>query len=175
MQIIKTNFKDLLVYKKDTFQDNRGYFRELFLQKHFKQKFVFDVMSLSKKNVLRGLHIQTRYPQGKLISVFRGKIFDVCVDCRPNSKTFGKYFYIELDENKNISLFIPEGFAHGFVSMKSNTIIHYKCTTYRNEKSETGILWNDKDLKIKWPIKNPILSEKDAKNQTFSNFIKNYK
>ena len=174
MQIIKTNFKDLLIYKKDTFQDNRGYFRELFLQKHFKQKFVFDVMSLSKKNVLRGLHIQTRYPQGKLISVFRGKIFDVCVDCRPKSKTFGKYFYIELDENKNISLFIPEGFAHGFISMKSNTIIHYKCTTYRNEKSETGILWNDKNLKIKWPIKDPILSEKDAKNQTFSNFIKNY-
>ena len=175
MQIIKTNFKDLLIYKKDTFQDNRGYFRELFLQKHFKKKFVFDVMSLSRKDVLRGLHIQTQYPQGKLISVFRGKIFDVCVDCRPKSKTFGKYFYIELDENKNISLFIPEGFAHGFISMKSNTIIHYKCTTYRNEKSETGILWNDKDLKIKWPIKNPILSEKDAKNQTFSNFIKNYK
>ena len=175
MQIIKTNFKDLLIYKKNTYHDNRGFFRELFIEKHFKQKFIFDVMSLSKKNVLRGLHLQTRYPQAKLITVIRGRIFDVCVDCRPKSKTFGKHYYIELNETNNISLFIPEGFAHGFMSLTSNTIIHYKCTNYRDKQSETGILWNDKDLKIKWPIKNPIISKKDSQNQSFSNFIQSNK
>ena len=173
MKLIKTEFKDLLIYKKDTFKDNRGYFRELFLNKNIKRKFPFDVMSFSKKNVLRGLHLQLKKPQGKLVTVLRGKIFDVALDCRKNSKTFGKYFSIILSENENISLYIPEGFAHGFCSLSDNTIMHYKCTNYRDQKSETGIIWNDYEINIKWPIKNPILSRKDKSNISFKNFREN--
>ena len=170
MKLIKTKFKDLIIYKKDTFKDNRGYFRELFLNKSIKKKFPFDVMSYSKKNVLRGLHLQLKKPQGKLVTVLRGKIFDVALDCRKNSKTFGKYFSIILSENENISLYIPEGFAHGFCSLSDNTIMYYKCTNYRDQRSETGIIWNDYEINIKWPIKNPILSAKDKSNISFKNF-----
>ena len=173
MRVLKTKFKDLLVIKKDTYFDNRGYFRELYLNKLLKKKFVFDVLSLSKKNVLRGLHLQTKKPQGKLITVLRGEILDVSLDCRIRSRTFGKYFSIKLSEKDNISVYIPEGFAHGFVSLASNSVVNYKCTNYRDKKSETGILWNDKDLKIKWPKKKLIISQKDQKNLTFSEVIKN--
>lgn len=171
MKILKTKFKDLLIYKKNTFKDNRGYFRELYLEKHFKTKFPFDVMSYSKKNVLRGLHLQLKNPQAKLVTVLKGQIYDVCVDCRRNSKTFGKYFSIILNEKENTSILIPEGFAHGFYSMSNNVILHYKCSNYRNEKSEVGIVWDDKKLKIKWPSKKPIISKKDKKNITFKEFL----
>ena len=171
MQLIKTKFKGLIIYKRPSFKDSRGYFRELFLEKNLRKKFIFDYFSVSKKNVIRGIHLQLSKPQGKLITVLSGKIFDVCVDCRRNSRTFGKYFSIMLSENNNKSLYIPEGFAHGFCSMSNNTILHYKCTNYRSIKSETGILWNDKDLNIKWPIKKYIVSIKDRKNLTFKQFI----
>tara|TARA_Y100001935_G_C17295646_1_gene505939 strand:- start:414 stop:944 length:531 start_codon:yes stop_codon:yes gene_type:complete len=171
VQLIKTKFKGLIIYKRPSFKDSRGYFRELFLEKNLRKKFIFDYFSLSKKNVIRGIHLQLSKPQGKLITVLSGKIFDVCVDCRRNSRTFGKYFSIMLSENNNKSLYIPEGFAHGFCSMSNNTILHYKCTNYRSIKSETGILWNDKDLNIKWPIKKYIVSIKDRKNLTFKQFI----
>ena len=167
MEITKTKFKDLLVSNKKTFKVKRGYFRELYLEKHFKTKFPFDVMSYSKKNVLRGLHLQLKNPQAKLITVLHGKIFDVCVDCRSKSKTFGKYFSIYLSENENKSLFIPAGFAHGFCSMTDEVVLHYKCSKYRNANSETGILWNDNDLNIKWPNKKFIISDKDKKNISF--------
>ena len=170
MKIIATKFKDLYLYKKETYYNNRGYFRELFIEKSLKMKFVFDVMSYSKKNVVRGLHLQSKYPQGKLITVLKGKIFDVAVDCRKRSKTYGKHFAITLSEKDNTSLYIPEGFAHGFCSLTKDTILHYKCTKYRHQKSETGILWNDKKLKIKWPVKKPIVSDKDASNLVFSEF-----
>ena len=173
MKIIKTKFKDLILYKKNTYKDNRGYFRELFLNKNLKKNFPFDVMSFSKKNVLRGLHLQLKRPQGKFVTVLHGKIFDVALDCRIKSKTYGKYFSVILSEKENSSLFIPEGFAHGFCSLSENTIMHYKCTNYRDSKSEVGILWNDKELGIKWPIKNPILSKKDKSNISFKNFCKN--
>ena len=174
MKIIKTKFKDLLVYEKKTFNDKRGYFRELFLQKHFKEKFPFDVMSYSKKNVIRGLHLQLTKPQSKLITVLKGKIFDVCLDCRAKSNTFGKIFSIFLSERENKSLLIPKGFAHGFCALTNDVILHYKCSSYRNEKSEIGILWNDNDLKISWPIKKPIISIKDKKNILYKDFKKNY-
>ena len=172
MKLIKTKFKDLYIYKKETLKDKRGYFRELFLQKHFREKFPFDMMSSSKKNVLRGLHIQIKRPQAKLITVMRGKIFDVCVDCRKKSKTFGKYFSIILSEKNNKSLLIPAGFAHGFYTLTDKAIIHYKCSKYRHAKSEIGILWKDKDLKIKWPAKKFIISKKDKKNISFTEFKK---
>lgn len=172
MRIIETKFKGLKIFDKQTFKDSRGFFRELFLKKHINKELIFDVMSLSKKNVVRGLHLQTKKPQAKLITVLRGKIFDVCLDCRKNSKTFGKYFKIILSENKNQSLFIPEGFAHGFCTLSDKTIVHYKCSDYRHQNSEVGILWNDKEIKIKWPIKKAIISKKDKKNLSFKEFKK---
>jgi len=172
MEIIKTNFKDLRIYKKETFKDKRGYTRELFKNNLIKKKFPFELLSLSKKNVIRGMHLQITRPQGKFITVLRGKIFDVVVDCRKNSKTFGKYFSIILTESENNSLFIPEGFAHGYCSLTDNSLLHYKMTQYRDKKLEKGILWNDKDLNIKWPIQKPIISNKDKSNITFKEYIK---
>ena len=168
----KTKFKDLFIIQNKSFRDKRGYFRELFLQKHFDERFPFDVMSYSRKNVLRGLHLQLKKTQAKLITVLQGKIFDVCVDCRKKSKTFGKYFSIILSDKENKSLLIPKGFAHGFCSLTNNAVIHYKCSDYRHKDSETGILWNDKDLNIKWPITNPIISTKDKNNLKFRDFVK---
>ena len=172
MKLTKTKFKDLLIYEKETFKDKRGYFRELYLKKHFKTKFCFDVMSYSKKNVLRGLHLQLKNPQAKLVTVLRGKIFDVCVDCRTKSKTFGKYFSIYLSEKENKSLLIPAGFAHGFSSLTDDVVLHYKCSNYRSANSEIGIMWNDKDLAIKWPNKKFIISNKDKNNISFNDLKK---
>ena len=172
MEIINTNFKDLKIYKKKTYIDRRGYTRELFKNNLIKKKFPFEILSLSKKNVIRGLHLQIKKPQAKFITVLRGKIFDVVVDCRKKSKTFGKYFSILLTENENKSLFIPEGFAHGYCSLTNNSLLHYKMSNYRNKKLEKGILWNDINLNIKWPIKKPIISTKDKNNLTFKEYIK---
>tara|TARA_A100000164_G_scaffold289610_1_gene262806 strand:- start:43 stop:570 length:528 start_codon:yes stop_codon:yes gene_type:complete len=171
MQIIQTKFEGLYFYKRKNYSDKRGYFRELFKSKEIKKKFCFDYISCSQKNVLRGLHIQTTNPQDKLITVFSGKIFDVVVDFRKNSKTFGKYFSVILSCRENKSLLIPAGFAHGFCALEDNSLLHYKCTQYRNNASETGIIWNDKKLNIKWPIKRPILSDKDKLNYTFDDFV----
>ena len=171
MKIIKTKFKGLLIIKRPTYVDNRGFLRELFEQKKFKKKFVFDYFSLSKKNVIRGLHFQYKDPQTKIISVISGKIFDVVLDCRKNSKTFGQYFTIKISSKDNVSLYIPEGFAHGFCSLADNTILHYKNSDYRNKNYDMGILWNDKDLDIKWPIKKPLISSKDKKNLSFNEFL----
>lgn len=171
MQIVETKFSGLKIYQRKTFEDNRGYFRELFLEKILKKKFVFDYYSLSKNNVIRGLHLQLKKPQGKLITVLSGKIFDVALDCRKKSKTFGKFFTIYLSENDNTSLYIPPGFAHGFCSLSKKSLLHYKCTNYRDIKSETGILWNDSELQINWPNNNFIISNKDKKNHTFRDLI----
>ena len=171
MKIIKTKFKGLLIIKRPTYVDNRGFLRELFEQKKFKKKFVFDYFSLSKKNVIRGLHFQYKDPQTKIINVISGKIFDVVLDCRKNSKTFGQYFTIKISSKDNVSLYIPEGFAHGFCSLADNTILHYKNSDYRNKNYDMGILWNDKDLDIKWPIKKPLISSKDKKNLSFNEFL----
>lgn len=170
MKLIKTKFKDLVIYQKNTYRDKRGYFRELYLQKNFRDRFPFDVMSYSKKNVLRGLHLQQKNSQTKLITVLKGKIFDVSLDCRKKSKTFGKFFSIILSEKENKSLLIPKGFAHGFCSLTDDVVLHYKCSNYRHKKSEIGILWNDKNIGIKWPIKQPIISKKDKKNLSFEDF-----
>jgi dTDP-4-dehydrorhamnose 3,5-epimerase len=172
MELNKTKFKNLLIYKKKTSYDNRGYFKELFIQAHFKEKFLFDYMSFSKKNILRGLHLQLKNPQSKLVTVLFGKIFDVCLDCRKDSKTFGKFFTTILSDKNNKSILIPKGFAHGFCSLTNNVILHYKCSEYRNKKTEIGVIWNDKDLKIKWPVSNPIISKKDKQNFSFMEFKK---
>ena len=165
--IIKTKFKDLLIVQNKPFKDNRGYFKELIREKIINKKFPFLVMSFSKKNVVRGLHLQKKNSQGKFVSVIKGKIFDVSLDLRPKSKTFGKIFTIELSEKNCKSIFIPPGFLHGFLGLEKENIVVYSCTNYRHKKSEVGVNWNDKDLKIKWNIKTPILSKKDSNNLTF--------
>ena len=177
MKIIKTKFEGLLIIKRPTYYDNRGFLRELFEQKKFKKKFIFDYFSSSKKNVIRGLHLQYRKPQVKIISVISGRIFDIVLDCRKNSKTFGKYYTMNISSKDNVSLYIPEGFAHGFCSLTDNTILHYRNSNYRDKKYEIGILWKDRDLNIKWPVKNPLISLRDKKNITFSKFLdsKNFK
>ena len=130
--IIKTNFKDLFILKNKSFKDKRGYFKELIKEKKIKKKLPFTVMSYSKKNVIRGLHIQTKKPQGKFISVLKGKVYDVAIDLRKNSKTFCKVFSCILSEKKSQSIYIPPGFAHGFCGLDKENFIIYSCTQYRD-------------------------------------------
>ena len=172
--IQKTKFKDLFLIKNTTHKDQRGYFKELIRENKLKKKFPFLVMSRSKKNVVRGLHIQTKKPQGKFVTVMKGKIFDVALDLRKKSKTFGKIYSCVLSEKNSNSIFIPPGFAHGFQSLDKETYVIYSCTKYRDKKSEITIDLNDKDLKIKWPSKITILSNKDKKGISFLNYKKNY-
>ena len=167
MKIIKTKFKDLIVVNSKNFYDYRGYFREILIEKLIKKKFVFNVVSKSKKNVLRGLHMQKKNPQGKYISVIKGSILDVVVDCRKNSKTFGKHYKIIISEKNAKSIYVPPGFIHGFVGLKKENLVLYSCTNYRDKNSEFGVIWNDKDLKIDWGVKKPILSSKDRNNLKF--------
>jgi len=171
MKKIKTSFKDLFIVKGMTHIDNRGFFRELIHQKILPQKIIFTVVSKSKKNVLRGLHFQSINPQGKFLSVIKGKIFDVAVDLRKNSKTYLKHFSCEISDRNNLSIYIPPGFAHGFYCYDKENIILYGCTKYRHKNSEKGLIWNDKNLNIKWPRKKPIISKKDKLNITLKEYL----
>ena len=162
MKLIKTKFTNgPKILKTKIFNDNRGFLKETFQNKVINKKFPFDIMSFSKRNVLRGLHLQIVNSQAKLITVTYGKIFDVAVDLRKNSKTFGKYVSIVISHNDSFSFYIPEGFAHGFVCLSKTCTVNYKCSNYRHAKSERTISWDDKNINIKWPIKKPILSVKD--------------
>ena len=162
MKFIKTKFiNGPKILKTKIFNDSRGFLKETFQNKVINKKFPFDIMSFSKKNVLRGLHLQIVNSQAKLITVTYGKIFDVAVDLRKNSKTFGKYVSIVISHNDSFSFYIPEGFAHGFVCLSKTCTVNYKCSNYRHAKSERTISWDDKNINIKWPIKKPILSVKD--------------
>ena len=168
-------FGGIKIFSPEVFKDNRGSFREVYKKKFIKNKnLIFSCLSVSKKNVLRGLHIQTKNSQAKFLTVIKGEIFDVAVDLRKKSKTFGKYFSINLSSKNYCSIYIPEGFAHGFCGLEKENIIFYSCSNYRNEKNEIGILWNDKDLNIKWPVKNPIISDKDKQNITFKDFCRRF-
>ena len=167
MKKIKTPFNGLLVYKGKKYNDKRGFLREVFHKHIIKKNLIFSVTSSSKKNVLRGLHLQAKKSQDKYITVLKGKILDVVVDIRKKSKTYGKHFKIILDENNSKFIFIPKGFAHGFLGLSKENIVLYSCTNYRHSQSEKSILWNDKDLKINWGIKNPIISKKDKNAQKF--------
>lgn len=176
MQIIATPINDLFVIQPKVFEDERGYFFESFNKSTFTHNignidFVQDNQSLSQKGVLRGLHFQNPpYAQGKLVRVITGSVLDVAVDIRKNSATYGKYFDIVLDEKNKTMLWIPPGFAHGFLTLTDNTIFSYKCSGIYNKTSEDCILWNDADIAIDWKIANPILSEKDQEAKHFKDF-----
>ena len=170
--MIKTKFKDLFVIQNKTINDKRGYFKELIRENIINKKFPFLVMSYSKKNVIRGLHLQSKKSQGKFISVIKGEIFDVAIDLRKNSKTFGKYYGCILSEKNSKSIFIPPGFAHGFQALEKENHIIYSCTQYRHSESEISINFNDNDLNIKWPSNKAIVSKKDEKAMSFKEFKK---
>ena len=169
-----TIIEKLNIIQNKKHHDKRGYFQELLKEKQINKKFPFIVMSYSKKNVLRGLHIQTNKSQGKYISVLKGKIFDIVVDLRKKSKSFGKCYKNILSEKNSRSLYIPPGFAHGFVGIDNNNYVIYSCTNYRDKNSEVGIIYNDPILKIKWPKRNFIISSKDKQNISFEEFKDKY-
>ena len=170
MKLIKTKIAGLRIIKSQIFKDKRGYLRETFRNKLIKKEFVFDVMSFSKRGVLRGLHIQIERSQAKIITVTHGKVLDVAVDLRKKSKTFGKYFSIVISDKSDFSFYIPEGFAHGFLCLSENCTLNYKCSEYRHPKSETTLKWDDKSVNIKWPIKKPLLSKKDQNGKSLDFF-----
>ena len=170
MKIIKTKIKGLVLLSTNIYKDRRGFFKEIEKKKILKKKFIFDCFSYSKKNTLRGLHLQTKNSQAKIVTVVQGKILDVVVDLRKKSKTYGKYFSIRISQDSNFSIYIPENFAHGFLCLSKECAVYYKCTKYRDKNSETTIKWNDNKLNIKWPIRRPILSEKDKQGIKFDDF-----
>lgn len=180
-----TPMKDLIIIETKIFGDSRGFFMETYNQKSFEElgldmNFVQDNHSKSKKGVLRGLHFQTRHTQGKLVRVTKGSVFDVVVDLRKDSKTFGKWYGLELSEENKLMFYIPEGFAHGFLTLENDTEFTYRCTDFYAPEYDSGILWNDEKLNINWnfekygiEVKNLIISEKDQKQQKFD-VSKNY-
>ena len=172
MQVSKTPIDGLLTIEPKIFADPRGMFYEVYSENRYEEHgipcFVQDNHSVSKKGVLRGLHYQVNPGQGKLVRVTRGEIFDVAVDIRKQSPTYGKWWGLSLSETNNFQLYIPIGFAHGFCVLSESAEVLYKCSDYYSPENERGILWNDPDLAIDWPVKDPILSEKDAVYPLFS-------
>ena len=164
-----TKFNGLYIFTGKRFDDKRGFLREIFKEKILNKKLKFTIVSSSKKNVLRGLHYQINKPQDKFITVIKGRILDVVVDIRKNSKTYGKHFKIELSEFNSKILFVPKGFAHGFLGLEKENIVVYSLSEYRNKDGEKSLLWNDEKLKIKWGIKKPIISSKDKNAELFKN------
>ena len=166
MNIIHTALKGLLIIEPSVFEDKRGYFLEIHHQERFQStgltaSFVQDNLSFSKKGTLRGLHFQITHPQAKLVQALTGEIFDVAVDIRPESPTFGKWSGAMLSEENKRQLFIPGGFAHGFCLLSESAHVAYKCTDYYSPEDEGGILWSDPTVAIDWPVKDPMLSNKD--------------
>ena len=172
MLIKKTKFKDLIILKSPIYEDQRGFFKEIFKKKFLNKELIFDCLSHSKKNTIRGLHFQRKNSQAKFITVVQGEILDVVVDLRKKSKTFGKHFSVKMKQKSNFSIFIPKGFAHGFACLSKTCTLYYRCTNYRHELSETTLKWNDPELNINWGINRPILSEKDQRGKSFKEIKK---
>ncbi|MFL3024205.1 MAG: dTDP-4-dehydrorhamnose 3,5-epimerase [Methylophilaceae bacterium] len=177
MKITPLSFKDVLLIEPEVFKDERGFFFESFNQRTFNKligrevKFVQDNQSRSKKNVIRGLHFQIEKPQIKLIKVISGSIFDVVVDIRKQSKNFGKHISVELNAEDNKQLWIPEGFAHGFLVLSEIAEVQYKVSEFWDPELERSLLWSDEDLNINWPLSsNPIISSKDQKASLIKDF-----
>jgi dTDP-4-dehydrorhamnose 3,5-epimerase len=166
MNIIQTDIEGVLIFEPKAFGDPRGFFMETWSRDRYRDAglavdFVQDNVSSSTKGVLRGLHYQYPQPQGKLVQVLRGEVLDVAVDIRVGSPTFGRAVTCVLSEENHKQFFVPEGFAHGFCVLSDLALFSYKCTDYYNPKTEGGVLWNDPDLAVDWPIDEPALSEKD--------------
>ena len=171
IKVTNCEIEGLYIIEPAVFPDERGYFMETYNQKDFEEAglgmtFVQDNQSMSVKGVLRGLHFQKQYPQGKLVRVVRGKVFDVAVDLRKDSQTYGKWFGVELSAENKKQFYIPEGFAHGFLALSEEAEFCYKCTDFYHPGDEGGIRWDDPDIGIKWPLEEGtelVISEKDQK------------
>ena len=175
MTIEKTFIKDLLIIHPTVFEDDRGYFLESYNKKVLMSKldveFLQDNESMSHKGVLRGLHFQKPpYSQAKLVRVITGSVLDVAVDLRKDSLTYGKHYKRVLSAKNKTQLYVPEGFAHGFLVLEDHTIFSYKCTSYYHKEAEAALSWNDETLNIDWDIEHPIISEKDKIAENFTNF-----
>lgn len=177
MNFIPAPLDGLVIVEPSVFTDDRGYFFESFNQKEFAKnginlEFVQDNQSYSNKGVLRGLHFQVApYEQGKFIRVARGAVLDITVDVRKNSKTFGKHFAVELNDRNHKMLWVPPGFAHGFVTLENHTVFIYKCSAFYHQPSERGIRYDDPDLNIPWMEKSPRLSDKDLKLMSWKEYV----
>ena len=177
LEVEDTPLEGLLLIHPKIFNDVRGLFFESYMDLRYQKygiatPFVQDNISVSYKGVLRGLHYQLRQEQAKLVSVIRGEVFDVAVDIRLNSPTYGKWYGHWLSGYHHTQMYIPEGFAHGFCVMSKYAIFNYKCSDRYSPENERGIIWNDPELDINWPIKNPILSNKDQQYSGFSSIRK---
>jgi len=173
MRILNTDLPGVLLIEPDVFRDPRGHFLETFHEQKYREAgiahpFVQDNQSRSNRGTLRGLHAQLQRPQGKLIRALQGEIFDVAVDIRPGSPTFGKWTGAKLSGDDFRQMFIPPGFAHGFCVLSETADVAYKCTDFYDRADEIGLRWNDPTVGIAWPIRDPLLSEKDAALPTLS-------
>ena len=167
MNVTETKLAGVLIVESKVFGDARGFFKETFQAERYREAgieytFVQDNYSRSQKGVLRGLHFQITKPQGKLVSCPKGAVFDVTVDIDPNSITYGQYVGVELTEENHKQLWVPPGYAHGFCVLSETADFQYKCTDYYDPSDEGGVIWNDPDVAIEWPIADPSLSNKDA-------------
>lgn len=175
MNFIKTEIDGVYIIEPKVFGDNRGYFFEAYNEKEFIEngldyKFVQDNESKSKKGVLRGLHFQKQYPQAKLVRVLDGEVFDVAVDLRKDSKTYGKWVGVILSSENKRQFMIPRGFAHGFVVLSESATFTYKCDEFYHPEDEGGLMWNDEDININWPYEGEVLlSEKDKRHPSLEN------
>lgn len=174
MKILKTTLNDLYLIEPTMHKDKRGFFLETYNNKIYKkiitEKLVQDNFCNSKKNVLRGMHFTTS-PQSQLVTILNGIVFDVFVDLRKNSNTYGKWQGFELNSNTIQQIYMPHGFAHGYCVLSNNASLHYKVSKHYKKEDESGFIWNDEVVGIKWPIKKPIISERDNKFKTFDNIF----
>jgi dTDP-4-dehydrorhamnose 3,5-epimerase len=176
MEVVETKLKGVVVFKPKVFEDARGYFLESYNRQVFHAagvdaEFVQDNQSLSQKGVLRGLHFQNPpHAQGKLVRVITGAVFDVAVDIRKDSATYGEWYGVDLTEENKWMMYIPPGFAHGFLTLRDNTIFSYKCTNFYNKASEDCLLWNDPEIGISWNADIPLLSDKDLQGKLIKDF-----
>lgn len=178
MEVIETSLPGVLLIEPKCFGDSRGFFLETFSTQRYsdagiKESFVQDNHSRSQKGVLRGLHFQLNFPQGKLVGVSRGSVFDVAVDIRVGSPTFGQWYGAVLNDENHRQLYIPPKFAHGFVVLSDVADFNYKCTEYYHAEDDKGLLWNDPAIGVNWQIENPLLSEKDKINKTLEELKEN--
>jgi dTDP-4-dehydrorhamnose 3,5-epimerase len=174
MKVVETRLPGVLIIEPKLFGDKRGFFQETFHRQRYEElagirhTFVQDNHSRSRRGVLRGLHLQTRRPQGKLVRVARGEVFDVVADVDPKSAAFGQWVGATLSDENAHQLWIPPGYAHGFLTLSEVADFEYKCTDFYDPTSETGVIWNDPDLAIQWPYRDPIVSDKDSKLPTLA-------
>ena len=179
MKVVRSALEGIIVIEPQVFEDHRGYFVETYQADRyhntgFPESFVQDNLSFSTKGTLRGLHFQIRHPQAKLVQAVTGEIYDVVVDIRPDSKTFGQWAGVILSEKNKKQVFIPAGFAHGFCVLSASAHFLYKCTEFYNPDDEGGILWSDPTIGIDWPIREPIISEKDRAFPPLSELFPDY-